>query len=218
MHRYTLFFICSLFFGCQESRQKVSHQDTAVGTCNCKSLITVYGNTHLLPRDVQTSYDNENLEDVIKTQKWLYGTISENLVLAEGIPYTGMRFTFDSLLERTGYTNPPPSALEIQKLVQYYNNFEVSFRFIYENQKEVYGGENDSLSNLQRDIAKKYYSSGTLPKSFFQLNDERSKKYAEYAEAICRKNCQCIAIIVGELHLEWFQKNGYKVVYPPRDL
>lgn len=212
MNNYILIFLSIFLSACYQNEQKIQQEQVLV-SCNCKDLITVYANTHLLPRDVQSSYANEDKEEVVKTQRWLYETISENLVLAEGIPYSGRRFNLDSLLNRTGYPKT-----EIEKLTSYAQNYEVSFRYIIEGQKEVYGMENDSLSNLQRDIAKKYYSSGTLPETFYQLNDERSKVSADYAQKICVLHCQPVAIIVGELHLEWFRKNGYKVAYPPRNL
>lgn len=198
-----LFAMAYLLFFVQKASQVQS-------LTNVFDSITVYGNVHLLPLDLVPLELQEDKARVQKTQKWLYQEIKEDVVLVEGASFLSGRQTSENIYGPMGEVN------DLQKRATEYFavQFDTGIRFIFENQKEVYGCENDSLYHLAYDSAKADPYFVRSPE-FDKLNDLRNEKIAKNARFICAQTHKRIAIIIGQRHLTWFQDHGYRVKYPP---
>jgi hypothetical protein len=121
-------------------------------------------------------------------------------------------YTSDEVYVLSGVTTVEQKAL----VREFVKNYETGIRFILEGKKVVYGGENDSLAMLQTSalMADPQFALST---EFQKLNDARSEQIAKIAELVCVQNQKRVAIIIGCAHLEWFEKRGYNVKYPPTE-
>jgi hypothetical protein len=177
--------------------------------CKHCDSITVYGDIHMNQEDLE-SYKNPM---VFKTQKWLYNSVNEDVVIAEGIPFSGRPYTMDSMYAPYGIIDSIQKAFIDNLMV---NNLGTSMRFLFEGKKTVYGGEDDYLSNINSyKLYEKDPQNMEDLNEIIRLSDLRSKSIAKSAETIYEATGKKVAIIIGLSHLKWFEQNGYKVKYPP---
>jgi hypothetical protein len=196
-----------VYFSCLPSSNKI------IANCNCLDSITVYGNQHLVQSNVLSpELQEQGKKSITKVQKWQYQQISENFVILEGMSIRNNPYTSDEVYVLSGVTTVEQKAL----VREFVKNYETGIRFILEGKKVVYGGENDSLAMLQTSalMADPQFALST---EFQKLNDARSEQIAKIAELVCVQNQKRVAIIIGCAHLEWFEKRGYNVKYPPTE-
>lgn len=176
-----------------------------------RDSITVYGNVHLLPANLVPLKEQTERDDVVFAQAELYRNISEDVVLMEGLPFTGERYQAEELYLEAGAATDAGRA----RVDNYANLYDTGLRFIIEGKKQVYGAEDAelfqaSMDSLETDI------NFAASDGFNKFNDSRSEKIAENAKSICRATKQKVAVIVGGRHLAWFSKYGYKVNDVPK--
>ena len=183
---------------------------TRKNPCKHCDSIMVYGDIHMNQEDLE-SYKNPL---VYNTQEWLYTSVSEDIVVAEGVPFSGRPYTMDSMYAPYGAAISSLQKELIGDIMV--NRLGTTMRFLFEGRKVVYGGEDDYLNKISH---YKLYEEG--PKNMEdlgeirKLSDLRSIAIAKNAEAIYEATHKKVAIIIGLSHLKWFEQNGYKVKYPP---
>lgn len=173
--------------------------------------ITVYGNVHLLPANLVPLEEQTERDDVVFAQAELYKNISEEIVLMEGLPFTGERYQAEKLYLEAGAVTDAGK----QRVDNYANLYDTGLRFIIEDKKQVYGAEDEeifqaSMDSLETDI------NFAASDGFNRFNDLRSEKIEQNAKSICRAQKQKVAIIVGARHLAWFKNQGYQVKAVPK--
>jgi hypothetical protein len=172
--------------------------------------IVVYGNVHLLPTNLVPLAEQTERDDVVFAQAELYKNIPEEIILMEGLPYTGERYQAEELYLEAGAVTDA----ERERVDNYANLYDTGLRFIIEGKKHVYGAEDEelyqaSMDSLEADI------NFAASAGFGQLNDLRSDKISQNAKNICRATKQKVAVIVGARHLSWFKNHGYQVQAVP---
>lgn len=169
--------------------------------CDCN--ITVYGDIHLTRNN-----DSATLNNIYETQQWLYQNIKEIIVVVEGMSQFGPITTdtvisgiLSEVFSRYGLIITKKEAL---KLLKEESKFDVRARYILENKKIIFGGENDSLWRLF--ILNPYLT------SIIENVDLRSASILKNTFKVCKIFPKSnIAIIIGRKHLAWFLNRGYKV-------
>ena len=174
--------------------------------------IVVYGNLHLVESNILSNEAlNEQLPTVVATQRWLYDTVSEDIVLIEGFPCDS-QFTLEHyknyFKEKFGYEMKSGT---LDTLKEYCPKYDVETRFILEGKKIIFGAEYDSLYNLVVEAVNKNPKFNLSQ----ELIDVRSVAIAENAKAISMRYKKKVAVVVGDNHLQWFSDHGFTVYHPP---
>ncbi|HZJ41025.1 MAG TPA: hypothetical protein VFD16_02040 [Candidatus Saccharimonadales bacterium] len=183
----------------------------STGAVSVPDSITVYGNIHLPPTGLESLGDEDELAaQVIAVQQWLYQAIDEPIVLMEGVPFKGTPYSRADLYRIGGAVYD----FQKERINNYANLYDVGLRFILEGKKQVFGGEDSLLFQAVYDSLQANINFAQSP-GFQELNNLRSAKIAENTEHIYAIYHRRVAIIVGQIHLAWFQDHGYLVKYPP---
>jgi hypothetical protein len=163
--------------------------------------ITVYGDIHVSPlSSFNSSFDSAVYVIALETQEWLSSNIKEPVVVCEGLFFTG------NMVDSSG-VKANNSLL--------YDQSASSF-FYKQKIKKIYGGEDSALyENGKNYLLQNLYNENTSYEEFTKVLNEtldaRSKFIAESALFISKKTGEKTAIIIGEKHLDWFKKHGFKI-------
>ncbi len=207
MKQTCLLVILLFLFGCNQPKvvqeEVFTAEDTISVDTSITQRITVYGDVHALL--------NERVvpEEVQQIQRWLCDNISEEIVVAEGVPY-GDSVTIRSLIAEIKAEAPEITDAQILERLTSLNEVNNTYftSFLLKGNKLLFGGENDSL----------YTAIGNLEDRTSPANvNARSRAIFLNAVTIARKYpTQKIAIVIGRRHLSWFSCNGIKTIDPKK--
>jgi hypothetical protein len=195
-----------LLFGCNQPQivpEVFTAEDTISVDTSITQRITVYGDVHALLNE------REVPKEVQQIQRWLCDTISEPIVIVEGIPF-GDSVTIESLAAEIKAEAPDITDEQIVERLTAMNDAKISYftTFLLKGNKLLFGGENDSLYKAMMNVDDK--------DSPANLN-ARSRAIFLNAVTIAQKYpTQKIAIVIGRRHLSWFSHNGIKTIDPKK--
>lgn len=177
-----------------------------------KDSIVVYGNLHLVPENIMKKEDLVQFkQNIFETQQWIYDSLSEDIILLEGYPLDS-EITMDYYKKLFQKINGfKLSAGMYDTLEDFSRKYDVQTRFIFEGKKTIFGSEDKELyETIVAGVEKN--PELNLSTELIDLRSIAMEQNARYISALLGKK---VAIIVGDNHLEWFEKNGYKVYHPP---
>lgn len=208
-----LLFALTILVSCtNNTRPEASIDNLYVSDDFPTDSVVVYGNFHLVGPEVMSLEDLASFKEaIVSTQHWLYDTISEEIILLEGFP-------LDSQITLQHYkdfyrsnNNKELSESSIELLKETSPDYDVQIRFILEGKKKLFGSEDKELYDLISDAAIKNPALNMSK----DLIDLRSISIAENAKDVSRFYNKRVAVIVGDNHLDWFEKQGFPVYHPP---
>jgi hypothetical protein len=163
--------------------------------------VTVYGDFHLSSLSSMSFEVDSVLKTIgLETQNWLFRSISEKNIVGEALFFTG---------------KPIDSSLSVNAKVLLLNDQNAVSLFYRERKVSIYGGEDSVMySEGAAYVINNIYNNQVSPEEFTEgINknlDDRSRHMAESAMYLAKSKKEKVAIIIGEKHLSWFQKNGFK--------
>lgn len=168
---------------------------------NYADSVTVYGDFHLSSlSSMSFEVDSVSRSIATETQSWLFHNISEKIIVGEGLFFTG---------------KPVDSSLSINAKILLLTDQSAVSLFYRENKVSIYGGEDSVMYSEGADyVISNIYNNQVSPEEFAEgMNknlDDRSRNIAESAMYLAKIKKEKVAIIIGEKHLSWFEKNGFR--------